>query len=177
MIGLYDMKTTKKQVLSIIVAVADNGVIGKQGRLPWYLPAELAYFKQTTMDHPIIMGRKTHDSIGWALPGRTNIVITRDSKYKAEGCEVVGSLDEALSKASTAEGSEELFVIGGESIYALALPKADKLYVTNVKARIAGNKFFKYDSAQWREVWSENHQADANNKYDYRFVILKRVAD
>ena len=162
--------------LSIIVAVAENGVIGKTNTLPWYLPAEMAYFKQKTMGHPIIMGRRTHESIGRPLPGRTNIVITHDKNYEADGCQTASSLDEALIKAKAAEGANEIFVIGGESIYALALPKANKLYLTKVRATIDGDKFFEYDANGWFQVWHEKHQADAKNKYDYEFLILERHA-
>src|SRR5436190_12493079 len=103
-------------MISIIVVAAKNGVIGKTNALPWYLPAEMAYFKTKTTGHPIIMGRKTHESIGRALPNRTNIVITHNSGLQAEGCVIVGSLGEAIEKAKRAEGNEEIFVIGGESI-------------------------------------------------------------
>lgn len=159
-------------IVSLIVAAAGGGVIGKEGGMPWYLPAELAYFKKTTMGHPIIMGRKTHESIGKTLPGRTNIVITHNPNYQAaEASVVTTSLKEALEKLKT---EKEVFVIGGESIYGEALPVADKLYLTKVKANIEGDKFFKYDPAQWQLTWSEKHSADNKNKYDYEFTILKR---
>lgn len=163
-------------MLSIIVAVAENGVIGKKGGLPWYLPAELAYFKKRTMGHPIIMGRKTHESIGRALPGRTNIIITHDKKYQAEGCIVVSSFEEALKQAKQAEGGDGTIVIGGESVYAMALPKADRLYLTQVKAKIKGDTFFKYDPTGWQETWSEEHKHDSKNPYDYRFTIQERAS-
>lgn len=157
--------------VSIIVATAKDGVIGKSGGLPWYLPAELTRFKQITMGHPIIMGRKTHESIGRALPGRKNIVITHDKNYKAEDCEIVTSLEEALKKAS---GADEVFVIGGESIYDLALPLADKLYVTLVDARVDGDRFFQFDEQQWKQVASAKHMADEKNKYNYEFTVWER---
>lgn len=159
-------------IISLIVAVAHGGVIGKDGGLPWHLPGELVYFKQKTMGHPIIMGRKTHESIGRALPGRTNIVITRNPGYKAaEGCIVVGSLDDALARCGNAD---EVFIIGGESIYAAALPKANKIYLTKVGAQVDGDKFFKFDASQWRQTFSEKHGTDAKNKYPYEFTILEK---
>src|SRR3954468_16302972 len=109
-------------MISTLVAVAKNGVIGKDGGLPWYLPSELARFKEVTMGHPIIMGRKTHESIGRALPGRTNIVITGNKDFKAEGCVVVSSLEQAIEEAKKADGVDEIFIIGGESIYKEAMP-------------------------------------------------------
>lgn len=163
-------------MISAIVAVAKNGVIGKEGGLPWYLPAELARFKEVTMGHPIIMGRKTHESIGRALPGRTNIVITRDNSYKAaEGCIVVGSLDEAIEQAKKSEGSEEIFIIGGASIYEQAMSLLERIYLTKVDADIKGDKFFKYDSTQWKQASSEKHFADDKNQYDFEFTALVRL--
>lgn len=157
--------------ISIIVAAADKGVIGKEGGMPWYLPAELARFKHVTMGHPIIMGRKTHESIGRVLPGRMNIVITRDKKYKAEGCVVVNSLQAAFGAA---EGSDEVFVIGGESVYTEALLVANKIYLTKVGAKVEGDKFFRFNPTEWKETSAEKHQADEKNKYDYEFTVLKR---
>lgn len=157
--------------LSIIVATAKDGVIGKSGGLPWYLPAELAYFKNTTMGHSIIMGRKTHESIGRALPGRTNIVITRDPNYQAEGCRVVTSLDEAIK---VADAQNEVFIIGGESIYAQAIDKTDRIYLTQVNADIKGDKYFKFDPGSWQEVSRQEHKADERNEYDYAFTVLER---
>jgi dihydrofolate reductase len=151
-------------VISAVVAASQNGVIGKGGGLPWHLPGELARFKEITIGHPIIMGRKTHESIGRALPGRKNIIITRDKSYKAEGCTVVSSLDEAL-KAS--EEADNVFVIGGASIYELAMPRLDKIYLTEVKADISGDKYFYFDKSGWKMIDSEPHPADENNKYAY----------
>jgi dihydrofolate reductase len=129
-------------VVSAVVAASQNGVIGRQGSLPWNLPGEMAYFKKITMGHPIIMGRKTHESIGRALPGRQNIIITHDGSYKAEGCTVVTSLDKALEAAAAAD-IDEVFIIGGSSIYELAMPKLNKIYLTRILADIEGDKFFK----------------------------------
>lgn len=160
--------------LSIIVAVSDNGVIGTEGKLPWNLPSEMAYFRQTTVGHPIIMGRVTHESIGKALPDRLNVVITRDKTYQAaKGCTVVTSLQSALSLPEV-RTADEVFIIGGESINDQALPITDKLYLTKVSANIKGDKYFKYDPRDWQPVWSQKHKADKENKYNYEFMVLER---
>ncbi|MBI2588599.1 dihydrofolate reductase [Candidatus Saccharibacteria bacterium] len=161
-------------MLSIIVAVSDNGVIGRGGGLPWSLPKEMAYFRQTTVGHPIIMGRKTHESIGKVLPDRLNVVVTREKGYKAApGCTVVNSFEAALALPEI-RNSEEVFIIGGESINQQALAFADKLYLTKVHARVQGDKFFNYNRDDWREIWSEKHVSDEENKYDFEFTILER---
>lgn len=123
-------------------------------------------FKQITMGHPIIMGRKTHESIGRALPGRQNIVITRDKSYQAPGCDVVNSLDEALELTKAAN---EAFIIGGAAIYELALPKVDKIYLTQIKANIDGDKHFKFKQDDWKKISSVGHPADDKNQYSYEF--------
>jgi len=158
-------------IISAIVATANNGVIGKEGGLPWYLPADLAHFRQTTAGHPVIMGRKTHESIGRALPGRQNIIITHNKNYQAQGCEIAPSLDEALRLVS---GTDEVFIIGGQTIYTLAMPKTDKIYLTKVDADIPGDKYFLYEPAQWQETSVEKHPADDKNQYPYEFVLLER---
>lgn len=160
-------------MICIIVATDKKGVIGKEGGIPWYLPAELGYFKRTTMGYPIIMGRKTHESIGRTLPGRENIVITSDPSYQAaEGSIVVSSLDEAIVQAGD---TEQVFIIGGESIYNQALPAAEKLYLTKVDADLPGDKFFHYDPDHWKLISSEKHLKDEKNPYDYEFLTLERV--
>ena len=162
-------------MISAIVATAKDGVIGKKGGLPWYLPAELAHFKEVTMGHPIIMGRRTHESIGRALLGRSNIVITHDKNYQAaEDCEVVSSLQDAIKSAETKPGAEEVFIIGGEQIYSEAMPLLDRIYLTKVDAEVEGDKFFKFDPKDWKQVSSEKHGADDKNQYDYEFVVLER---
>lgn len=164
-------------ILSIIVAVSDNGVIGNQGKLPWNLPKEMAYFRQTTVGHPIIMGRVTHESIGRALPDRLNVVITRDKTYKAaKGCTVVNSLSSALALPEI-RNADEVFIIGGESVNQQALPITNKLYLTRVSANLTGDKFFDYDPNHWQQVWSQKHKADKENKYDYEFTVLERKND
>ena len=150
--------------VSAIVAASQNGVIGKAGGLPWKLPGELARFKAITMGHPVIMGRKTHQSIGRALPGRQNLVISRDKSYKADGCQTFASLPEALAAA---EATDEVFIIGGGAIYELAMPKLDKIYLTEVAADISGDTFFRFDKAGWRKTNSEKHPADHQNQYAF----------
>jgi dihydrofolate reductase len=159
-------------MISIIVATDQNGVIGKTGAIPWYLPADLAHFKQTTMGHPIIMGRVTHESIGKALPGRTNIVITHSGSYQADDCTVVSSLEEALKLT---EDQPEVFIIGGDSIYKIALKVTDRIYLTDIHTSVEGDKFFKYDPSSWNETDREKHLADDKNPYDYDFVVLERA--
>lgn len=160
-------------ILSIIVAAAKNSVIGKKGTMPWHLPGELAYFRKTTSGHPVIMGRVTHEDIGRALPGRYNVVITSQRDYQAEGCQVVNSLDEAL-QLEAVKKADEAFILGGESVFNLAMPLVDKIYLTKIDAEVQGDKFFNFDASQWREIWSEKHKADARNKYGYEFTILER---
>ena len=165
----------------MIVAMAENRVIGRDNKLPWYLPNDLKYFKQVTMGKPILMGRKTYESIGKPLPGRTNIVITRNTSWQAEGVKVVHSLDEALTLArSIAEidGQQELMVIGGDQIYQSALPQADRLYLTEVHAEVEGDAYFaEFDRDRWQEVGRERFEAEGPNPYDYSFVVLDRRSE
>ena len=165
--------------LAIIVAAAENGVIGRDNALPWHLTEDLRYFKRMTMGKPIIMGRKTYESIGKPLPGRANIVITRNRAFKAEGVQVTGSLDEALSLSADValiDGAEEVLVIGGAEIYRAAIPRADRLYVTEVHASVEGDALLpEIDWNQWRELSRERHLAAGSNPYDYSFVVYERV--
>ncbi len=159
-------------ILSMIVAHADNRVIGKDNDMPWYLPADLAYFKKTTLGKPIIMGRKTYESIGRPLPGRKNIVISRDDEYRAEGVEVVGSVEAALALVSDVE---EVMVIGGGAIYKHCLPAAQRLYITHIDANIVGDTYFpKYDLNEWQLAVSEVKAADEKNNYQLRFNVYER---
>lgn len=152
--------------ISIIVAASLNDVIGREGDLPWRLAADLAQFKRLTMGHPLIMGRKTYESIGRPLPGRKNIVITSDRNYKAGGIEIAGSLDKALSIAGR---SKDIFIIGGESIFQDSLRFADKVYLTRVQAKVKGDKYFHFDPTGWKLVSSKKHPADEKNQYDFEF--------
>lgn len=163
----------KKQKISIIVAVAGKKrVIGKAGGMPWHIPEELKRFKEITIGHPIIMGRKTHESIGKVLPERTNIVISRDPVYQAEGIIVAHSLEKAIQLAKDQPGSQEVFVIGGGEIYKQALPITDKLYLTVIDQEIAGDTFFPDYSEFKKIVWqSEEYESD---RFKYRFLELEK---
>jgi len=159
--------------LSLVVAVAENDVIGKKGvMLPWRLSADLQHFRELTTGAPIIMGRTTYETIGRPLPGRLNIILTRDANFTAEGCTVVHSLADALSAAHNAP---EAFVIGGGSIYDLALPEVTTMYLTRVHARPEGDVFFRYNPAEWREEKLGEHPADEKNEHSCTFYRLTRV--
>jgi len=162
-----------------MVAMAENGVIGVNNKLPWRLPNDLRYFKAVTMGKPVIMGRKTHQSIGRPLPGRTNIVISRDGKAEYEGCSTVTSLQEAIELADNIaliDGASEAIAIGGAQIYALALPLAERIYLTQVHARINGDTYFpQLDMDEWQQVGREDFSAEDDNPYDYSFVVLDRI--
>ena len=160
-------------MLSLIVAISDNQVIGQNGQLPWHLSADLKRFKQLTMGHHIIMGRKTYDSIGRQLPGRTSVVLTRQTDWAVEG--VVTATD--FKSALTLTGDdEEVFVIGGSQIYQLALPLVDRLYVTRVHATVDGDTYFSDIAAdQWQLQETETHTADDKNDHDYSFMIYSRI--
>ncbi|HCE39148.1 dihydrofolate reductase [Alloalcanivorax profundimaris] len=165
--------------LAMMAAKASNNVIGRDNKLPWYLPNDLKYFKQVTLGKPIVMGRNTWESLKRPLPGRTNIVISRQADYVAEGAKVVGTLDEALELAGHVahiDGQDELVVIGGAQIYALALPRAERLYLTEVHADVPGDTYFPaVDAAQWREIGRDDFQAEGPNPYDYSFVVYERA--
>jgi dihydrofolate reductase len=152
--------------------MARNRVIGRDNRLPWRLPADLAYFKQVTMGHPVIMGRRTWESIGRPLPGRQNIVVSRNRDYRAPGATVVGSLDEAWRVAGDVE---EACVIGGTSLFAEALPQADRIHLTEVEAEVVGDTYFPpFDRSQWVEREVERHGRDERHEYPFRIVVLER---
>ncbi len=164
--------------LALIAAVAENGVVGRDNKLPWHLPEDLKYFKRTTLGKPVVMGRKTWDSIGRPLPGRTNIVISRQPNLKLAGASVVADLPAALrlaERVGSTQGSEELMVIGGSEIYALALPMAQRLYLTEVHAQVAGDATFPaWNRDEWRESSRQRHSPSDTNPYDYSFVIYDR---
>ena len=161
--------------VSLIAAVARNGVIGRDGALPWRLSADLRRFRELTTGHHVIMGRKTHASIGRPLPGRSNMVLSRTRDYSAAGCTVVNGLDQALGQAE-ATGENEAFVIGGARIYELALPAAARLYLTRVEADVAGDVCFpSLVEAEWREVSREEHGADERNDHPFAFLVLERA--
>lgn len=157
--------------LSIVVAMASNGVIGRNGDLPWRLPADLKEFKAITMGKPIIMGRLTHESIGRPLPGRENIVLSRDPDYRAQGCRVINNLKELNDIVK----DDEAMIIGGARLYADALTVARRLYITEVHADVEGDvRFPEFDRTAWMESRRQRYQADAKNEYDYSFVLLER---
>lgn len=163
---------------SMIVAMAENRVIGINNKLPWYLPNDLKYFKQVTMGKPILMGRKTYESIGKPLPGRTNIVITRNQEWSAEGVKVVHSLDQAFELGASVcdiDGQSEIMIIGGDQIYQTSLPDIDRIYLTKVHAEVNGDAYFpEVDWAQWKEIGREDFKAEGPNPYDYSFIVLER---
>jgi dihydrofolate reductase len=161
--------------LSIIVALADDGIIGRDNALPWHLPADLERFKHLTMGHHLIMGRKTFESVGRALPGRTMLVLSRSRPALPEGVRRVASLEEAIDTASAA-GDEEAFVAGGAEIYRQALPRADRLYVTRVHARVEGDtRFPELDEGAWRIVAREVRHPDARHLHAYTFLDYVRA--
>jgi dihydrofolate reductase len=161
--------------ISIIVAVAQNGVIGKDNQLLWRLSEDLKLFKKRTTAHAIIMGRKTFDSIGKPLPNRTNIVISRTKDLKIEGCTVVNSLDKAIEVANQQTDKDEVFIIGGEKIYTLSEKIANKLYLTKVKAILEGDAFFDLKPFEnWTVVSSVSYKKDEKNEYDFEVLEMFR---
>ena len=158
--------TPYTMIIAAIVATDLNDAIGKNNQLLWHLPADLKFFKTTTMGCPIIMGRKTYESIGRLLPGRKNMIITRSSEFKLEGAEVYNSLDAAIENCK----EEKVFVIGGAEIYRLAMPLLTELYVTKVKHHFDADTYFpEIRTNQFELVWEECHEADEKNKFDYCF--------
>lgn len=164
-------------ILSAIVATDKNGVIGKDDDIPWHLPADLKYFKRRTLNHHVIMGRKTFESIGRPLPKRTNIIVTRNPFFMVSNCLVAGSLQEAIDLARN-NGEDEAFIIGGGTIYEQAMPLTDRLYLTEVDTEVENGEVFfpAVDPAVWSEVSSEAHQPDEKNPHAYTFKVLERKA-
>jgi dihydrofolate reductase len=157
--------------ISFIFAMDRNRAIGKDNQLPWHLPADLKFFKTVTMGHPILMGRKTYESIGKPLPGRLNVVITQDPNFTAEGCKIVHSADEAAAQFQ----QQELFVIGGAEIFRLFLPQVDRMYITRIEHEFAADTFFPdVNMAEWTLVSSEQGVQDDKNPYLYYFQIYQR---
>ena len=152
--------------------MARNRVIGRNNALPWRLPADLAHFKRVTMGHPVVMGRRTYESIGKALPGRKNIVVTRNRDFRAPGCTVVASLDEAWKAAGDAD---EVCVIGGTTLFEETLPLADAIHLTEVEADVEGDTFFPaFDRSEWRETEVARHGTDERHAYPIRILELER---
>ncbi|WP_045386429.1 type 3 dihydrofolate reductase [Vibrio rotiferianus] len=158
-------------IISMIAAMADNRIIGKDNQMPWHLPADFAWFKRCTMGKPVVMGRKTYESIGRPLPGRFNIVISRDASLTIEGVTTVTSIENALDVVGEVD---EVMIIGGGAIYAACLPMANKLYVTHIEAEIDGDTQFPDWGSEFKETYSEAYQADEKNAYSMRFTVLEK---
>ncbi|NNV05925.1 dihydrofolate reductase [Geobacillus sp. C56-T2] len=160
-------------MISHIVAMAENRVIGKDNRLPWHLPADLAYFKRVTMGHAIVMGRKTFEAIGRPLPGRENIVVTRNPQFRPDGCVVLHSLEEV--KQWIAARRDEVFIIGGAELFRATMPMADRLYVTNIFASFPGDAFYPpIPEQEWQVVSYTPGIKDEKNPYEHAFLIYER---
>lgn len=159
-------------IISIIVAMSRNRAIGRNGKLPWRISADLKNFKAITMGKPVIMGRKTHDSIGRVLPGRENVIISRDKNYQVKDCTVLHSLDCVYAKFNS---TDEIIIMGGADLYAQTLAKANRIYLTEVHAEVEGDAYFpEFDREVWEETERQDFKADAKNEYDYSFVVLER---
>lgn len=167
-----------KPRIALIAAMAANRVIGDGNKMPWHLPADLRHFKKTTLGKPVIMGRKTFESIGSKpLPMRVNIVVTRDRAFQASGVVIAHDLQQALQLAEP-HAAEEIMIMGGASIYEQALPIADRLYLTFIQLNVSGDAHFPdLRQHRWRELSSESHTPDPENPYNYSFVVYERVVD
>ncbi|MFY0652509.1 MAG: dihydrofolate reductase [Cyclobacteriaceae bacterium] len=162
-------------IVSLIAAMTKNRVIGRNNDLPWKLPDDMKYFQRTTKGHTVIMGRKNYDSLPPSfkpLPNRNNIILTRQAGYQAEGCEVFGSLEDALASVIT---ENEVFVIGGGQIYEQALQAGDRIYLTQIDAEIDGDTFFPHMGEEWKEVSRTSHPADDRHIYSFDFVVYEKV--
>ena len=162
--------------LSILVAMARNRVIGQHNKLPWHLPADLKHFKLLTMGHVIIMGRKTYESIGRPLPGRTNIIITQQKNFTVPGATVVNSIEDALLACEQANATNsECFIIGGEGLYRQTIAMCQRMYITEIQRDFEGDTVFpEYDPCEWKETQRDKYFADSDNTMEYHFVILDR---
>lgn len=164
---------TQKATISLILAMADNGTIGDNNALPWHLPNDLRFFKNSTLGKPIIMGRKTYESIGKPLPGRENIVISRQLSHDAiPGCTIFNSLQAAIDAINERQDTPEIMIMGGAQIYQESLPLMNRLYLTHVHANVAGDtKMPAFDFTNAQLIFEESHQKDEKNRYDYTFEI------
>lgn len=161
-------------MISLIVAMDKHRLIGRDNQLPWHLPQDLAYFKKVTMNHKIIMGRKTFESIGRPLSGRENIIVTRDLTYSQEGCTILHSIDEILELSSRSD--EELFVIGGAEIFKEILPVSDRLYITEIDDVFEGDTYFPdRKETEWKKISVEKGTRDKKNPYDFEFVVYEKI--
>lgn len=157
-------------MISLIVAMGKNRAIGLNNKMPWHLPADLKYFKKVTTGHTIVMGRKTFESIGRPLPNRTNVILTRDTSFVAEGCQIIHTVDEAVQLGE----KEDIFVIGGAELYHQLLPYADLLYVTQIHESFEADTFFPEIGEEWKLTSTEKNSLDENNSYDYEFQVFVR---
>nr|AEI30198.1 dihydrofolate reductase [uncultured bacterium] len=165
--------TRRPSRISLIVAMAKNRVIGAGNKIPWHLPSELKLFKSLTMGHHIVMGRRTYESVGRLLPGRTTVIVTRQREYAVPGAVVVHSLPDAIEAC---KDDDEIFVIGGAELFRESLPIADRIYLTVVDAEPAGDTFMPdFDATQWRETQAESFMRDAKHAHAYRFAVLERA--
>ncbi|GAV19637.1 dihydrofolate reductase [Mariprofundus micogutta] len=160
-------------MISFIWGQDKNRLIGRDNALPWRLPADMAWFKKSTMGKPILMGRKTYESIGRPLPGRTNLILTRQPDLQIDDCTVIHSLDEAIAAVPEAE---EIMVMGGAEIYALLFDHAERLYITEIDSEFEGDAWFpEFDRSAWQETYRESHTPDEKNQHPYTFIILERA--
>lgn len=158
-------------MISLIFGISRNHIIGQNNKLPWHIPADLAYFKRVTLGHPVVMGRKTYESIGKPLPGRNNIIITRDESFSADGCTICRSINEVLELASDGE----IFIIGGAEIYRQFMPFADKMYITFIDADVDGDTLLEdIDYRAWDLISQQPGVKDEKNPYDYKFLVYKK---
>ncbi|MDP8034374.1 type 3 dihydrofolate reductase [Pasteurella atlantica] len=159
--------------ISLIVARTKNNVIGKNNQMPWHLPVDLAWFKKNTINKPVIMGRKTYESIGRLLPNRPNIILSR-SDFEVEGAWYASSLEQGLQIASELANVEEVMIIGGGELFKQALPLADRLYLTEIQAEIEGDTFFEFDQSKWQLKQETLSEIDEKNNYSCRFMVLEK---
>ncbi len=164
-------------IISQIVAISQNRVIGKDNRLPWHMPDDLAYFFRMTRERYIIIGRKNYEANGKALPNRINIVVTRKKDYIAPGCIVLYNINDAINYAQE-RGEEEVFISGGSEIYKATLEITDRIYLTLIDTEVEGDVFYpELDMRKWQVVSAEKHKADLRNKYDYTYFVFERIKD
>lgn len=160
--------------IALVAAMANENVIGLNNQMPWHMPADLAHFKKVTLGKPVIMGRKTYDSIGRLLPGRRNIIISRQPAPAGLSADWVDSVEAALALVAD---QAEVMIIGGAQLYQQMLAKADRLYLTHIALNTAGDAFFPdYQQQGWQQIWAEEHPADEQNPHPYRFVLLEKIS-
>lgn len=172
--GLFQNVIGNRMKISVIVARTLNKVIGKDNAMPWHLPVDLAWFRENTLGKPVIMGRKTYESIGRLLPKRPNIILSR-SGFAIDGAYSAISLEQAVELAKNFANSDEIMIIGGGELFKQAMPFADKLYLTEIQANIEGDTFFEFDETQWQQVAEKWSEIDEQNSYRCRFMILDKL--